>query len=342
MKAPTDVEQLESELSEPVQGTAQALGALTGDLLIVGAGGKMGPSLARMARRAFDQAGQRERRVIAVSRFTQRGLQEQLRAWGVQTVAADLFREEEIAALPDAPNVVCMLGFKFGTEQAAGRTWATNTYLPALLSRRFAGSKMVAFSTGNVYPLVRWESTGSKEEDRLEPVGEYGMSALGRERIFQFFSEQQQTPMTLIRLNYACELRYGVLVDIARRVLAEEPVPLGMGYFNVVWQGDANNIALQCFGMAAAPPAVVNLAGPERLSVREVAQEFGRRLGKQVHFEGVEGPLALLSDGQRALKRAGGLRVPASTLIEWIADWLRRGGVTWDKPTHFEVQDGRF
>jgi nucleoside-diphosphate-sugar epimerase len=338
---PQTIEELDDALSAPSDRTIECLARVAGDLLLIGVGGKMGPTLARMARRASTQAG-RNPRIIGVSRFSTPGLAQQLRDWGVETIACDLFAEEQVDRLPAVENVVCMLGFKFGTSDSAARTWATNTYLPALLCRKFRNSNLVAFSTGNVYPLVPVSSQGPTEEHPLDPVGEYGMSALGRERIFEFFSRQQGTPMTLIRLNYACECRYGVLVDIALRVWTGQPVPLAMGYFNVLWQGDANAYALQCLETTASPPTVLNMTGPEVLGVRQAAQEFARLLGKPVQFEGTEGRTALLNNSRRLLDRFGLPRLNASQLMGWIADWVRRQQPVLNKPTHFEVRDGRF
>jgi nucleoside-diphosphate-sugar epimerase len=339
--SPATVADLDELLSTPTPGAVANMARLPGDLLLIGVGGKMGPTLARMAKRASDAAG-RPRRVIGVSRFSTPGLENQLQSWGIETIACDLFDEEALASLPATPNVLCMLGFKFGTRESAARTWATNTYLPALLSRKFRHSEIVAFSTGNVYPLVPIASHGCSEEHPLDPLGEYGMSALGRERVFEFFSRQHGTPMTLLRLNYACELRYGVLVDIAQRVWAEQPVPLGMGFFNVLWQGDANAFTLQSFGRSASPPTVLNMTGPEILSVRQVAQEFAQLLDKPLRFEGAEEASALLSNPRRLLELYGPPQVAPAQLMGWIADWLRGGNPTWNKPTHFEVRNGKF
>ncbi|MBX6314129.1 MAG: NAD(P)-dependent oxidoreductase, partial [Isosphaeraceae bacterium] len=312
-----------------------------GDLLVLGVAGKMGPSLARMARRAFDAADRRDRRVLGVARFSGGG-RERLEAHGVETIACDLLDPDALDRLPEAPNVVFMAGMKFGSTGREAQTWAVNTFLPGLVARRFRRSQIVAFSTGNVYGLTPVDRGGSREDDPLDPRGEYAMSCLGRERLFEHFSREQGTPMALIRLNYATEMRYGVLVDIALRVQAGEPIDLAMGYLNAIWQGDANAMALRAFDHVASPPRVINVAGPERLRVRQVAEEFGRRLGRPVRFEGTEAPDALLSDGQLGYRLLGHPRLDAERLIAWIAEWVQHGGETLGKPTRFEVRDGRF
>jgi nucleoside-diphosphate-sugar epimerase len=332
-------ERLDDALSEPTEGVVELLGRLEGDIVVLGVAGKMGPTLARMARRASDVAGVR-RRVIGVSRFSEGG-EEALRAHGVETVRCDLLDEGEVARLPDAANVVFMAGRKFGTAGDEPLTWAMNCLVPAVAARRYRDSRVVAFSTGNVYGLAPVDG-GSREGDPLDPVGEYAMSCLGRERLFEHFSRSFGTPTTLLRLNYACELRYGVLVDLARRVWAGAPVDLAMGYLNTIWQGDANAIALLALGCVASPPWVVNVTGPERLSVREVAERLGRLMGRPVRFTGAESDTALLSDGRRGLDLLGPPRVTADQLIEWVAGWVSRGGRSLNKPTHFESRDGRF
>ncbi len=337
----TDVESLEQLLSEPTPGVIEQMRRLEGDLLLLGAGGKMGPTLARMARRASDMAGVR-RRVIGVSRFSSDGLETELRAHGIETMRADLLDETELAALPDAPNVIYMTGMKFGASNRPGLTWTMNTWLPGMVCQKYRRSRIVAFSTGNIYGLMRADSGGSREEDAPAPIGEYAMSALGRERVFQHFSESRQIPLALIRLNYACELRYGILVDLAQQVFAGEPVRLETAHFNIIWQGDANAMTLQAFGHLSSPPFVINVTGRECLSVREVCEQFARFMGKPVRFTGEPSPVALLSNAGRAHQLFDPPRVAPDQLIEWIADWVMRGGATLGKPTHFEVNDGKF
>jgi nucleoside-diphosphate-sugar epimerase len=326
-------------LSEPTPAARETLARLDGDLIVLGAGGKMGPSLCHMSRRASGNG----RRIYAVSRFTNTELAAQLSDWNIEVIQGDLFDRGFVASLPSCPLVVYMVGMKFGTSDQPGHTWAMNTVVPAMVCDHFRRSRIVAFSTGNVYPLVSIaNSRGSTEDDPLSPVGEYAMTAVGRERIFDHYSRQWQIPVTLVRLNYATELRYGVLVDIARQVWQQQPISLAMGFANVIWQGDANAQALATLGMAASPPFVLNVAGPEILRIRDVATRFGELFKLPVTFVGEEAPTALLNNSQRAQRLFGRPRVTAEQLIEWIAAWIRAGRPLWDKPTHFEVRDGRF
>ncbi len=332
--------ELEDRLSEPTPAVVETLARLPGDIVFLGVAGKMGPTLARMAKRASDAAGVR-RRVIGVSRFSAGG-DSALREHGVETVRCDLLNEAEVAKLPDAANVVYMPARKFGATGDEAATWAVNCYLPAIVCKKYRASRVVAFSTGNVYPLVPAAFGGSKETDPPNPVGEYGMSTLGRERMFEYFSRTLGVPVAVIRLNYACDLRYGVLVDLARKVLAGEPVDLAMGYFNTIWQGDANALTLTALGHCAAPPRVFNVTGPEVLSVRAVCGRFGELFGKPPRFTGAESETALLSNATATLAVLGPPRVPAGQLIEWVADWVGSGGRLLNKPTRFEARDGRF
>ena len=336
-----NIDQLEELLSEPSAGVVRTLSRLEGDIVLLGVGGKMGPSLARMARRASDAAGV-PRRIIAVSRFSSGTLEKQLQSHNIETIRCDLLDPDQVAGLPDAPNVVFMTGMKFGSTGQESLTWAMNCHLPAIVCRKYRHSRIVAFSTGNVYGLSPVTHGGSREDDPLNPVGEYAQSCLGRERMFEHFSRQWEIPTAILRLNYAVELRYGVLMDIAQKVHAGQPIDLSMGNFNALWQGDANAMALQAFDHVANPPCVLNLAGPELLSVRQLGEEFGRLLGVPVQFEGDEAPDALLSNGQRAHRLFGYPRVPTEQLLRWIAEWLQRGGPTHGKPTHFEVRDGKY
>jgi nucleoside-diphosphate-sugar epimerase len=335
------VEGLEDLLSTPTPGAVEALAALEGDLVLLGAGGKMGPSLARMARRASDTAGVR-RRVIAVSRFGSGDGDARLRGHGVETVRCDLLDPAGLAALPEAANVVWMAGFKFGVTGQEARAWALNSWLPGAVCQRYPSSRIVAFSTGNVYGMTPVAGGGSVQEDTPRPVGEYAQSCLGRERIIEHFSRMLGIPVVLLRLNYACELRYGVLADVARKVAAGEAIDLTMGHFNALWQADANAWALQAFACTSTPPRVLNLAGPELLSVRRVAEEFGRLLGRPAGFRGMESADGFLSNSQQAVRLFGYPRVGVRQMMEWIAHWVRIGGPSLDKPTHFEVRDGSF
>ncbi len=336
---PENLEQLEDLLSTPTPGITRTLSQLQGDLLILGVGGKMGPSLARMARRACPDP---RRRILGVSRFASGQIEGQLQAWGIETLRCNLLEKADLAKLPEAPNLIYMVGRKFGSAGQQSLTWATNTVLPAAVCDRYRQSRIVAFSTGNVYPFVPIGSGGSTESDPPNPVGEYGMSALGRERVFEYFSRSLALPVVLLRLNYACELRYGVLVDIALQVWQGQPVDLAMGYLNTLWQGDANAMALQAFGLVSVPPRLLNLTGLETLSVRHVAEQFGRLLNKPVRFQGAETATALLSNAQAAHALFDPVRVPAAQLIPWIAHWISHDGHTLNKPTHFQVRNGQF
>jgi nucleoside-diphosphate-sugar epimerase len=231
---------------------------------------------------------------------------------------------------------------KFGSTGKESLTWAINTYLPAVVCKKFRRSNIVAFSTGNVYGLVPVANGGSVESDSPNPAGEYAMSCLGRERLFEHFSRTLQIPTAIVRLNYACELRYGVLVDLAQKILAGEPIDLSMGWFNTIWQADANAMTLQCFDHVSTPPFVVNVTGPETLNVRNVCEKLSERLGKSVSFSGTESPVALLSNARRSFELFGKPRVSAEELLEQVADWMKCGGETLGKPTHFESRNGKF
>lgn len=341
MEAITSLEQLEEMLSRPSPAVVETLARLDGDLIVLGCGGKMGPSLARMARRAFDEAGVK-RRVIGVDVFPSPDQETRLREAGIETIRCDLLDQDELDSLPDVPNVVYMVGMKFGTSENQALTWALNAYLPGAVCRKYKNSRMVAFSTGNVYGLVPLWTGGSVETDEPNPEGEYAWSALARERVFEYFSRLNGTPVSLVRLNYSNELRYGVLVDIALKVWQCEPVDVSMGAVNVIWQADAVAMALCSLGCASSPPFVINVAGPETVSVRRVAEQFGSLMEREVCFTGCEAPDALLSNAQKAHQMFGYPRVGVRQMIEWIAGWIMSGGETLGKPTHFETRDGKF
>jgi nucleoside-diphosphate-sugar epimerase len=335
-----DVAALEALLSEPTPRVIESLARLDGDIVVLGAAGKMGPTLARMARRASHMAGT-PRRVVAVSRFTTGG-REALESHGVETIACDLLDERAVAALPEAPNVVYMAGRKFGSTGHEALTWAMNCHLPSVVCRRYPSSRIAAFSTGNVYGLSPAGRGGSSEDDARRPVGEYAMSCLGRERMFEHFSRERGTPVVLLRLNYAVEMRYGVLVDLGSRILADQPIDVTMGFVNVIWQGDANAMALTALDRASSPASVVNIAGAEELRVRDLAERLASRLGRPVRFTGTEAPDALLSNATRGHAWLGLPQVPVDRLVDWTAAWLLSGGATSGKPTHFASRDGRF
>ncbi|GIH19730.1 NAD-dependent epimerase/dehydratase family protein [Rugosimonospora africana] len=335
------VAELEERLSRPRTGLVGDLAKLDGDILVLGAGGKLGPSLVRLAVRAVAAAGTGAK-VFAVSRFSEAGLAETLSAEGARVIAADLADDGALAGLPDAANVVLLAGSKFGTSGREHATWATNTYLPGRVAARFAGSRIVALSTGNVYPLVPVTSGGCTEQTPVGPVGEYAMSCLGRERVLAHFAERDATPMAFIRLNYAVEMRYGVLVDIASAVHAGRPIDLSMGHANVVWQGYANEVTLRAFHHAAVPPFVLNVTGPETLSVRQAALAMGAALSRAPVLVGTEAATALLSNAQRCHGLFGYPDVTPAELIEQIAGWVSAGLPLHGKPTHFQQRDGRF
>ncbi len=335
------LEALEERLSGPTDAVVEMMRRLDGDFLILGAAGKLGPSLTRMAKRASDLAG-KDRRVIAVSRFGDSGVKESLEREGIQTIACDLLDAEAVSKLPQAPWVIYMAGMKFGATGQEPLTWAMNAWLPGVICQQYRHSRIAASSTGNVYGLVRADSGGSQETDRPQPVGEYAMSCLGRERLFEHFSQVHGTPVSLIRLNYACDLRYGVLVDIALKIWQGEPVDLGMGYLNTIWQGDANALSLLSLEQASSPAWMVNLTGRERLSVREVAAQLGALLDREVVLQGSESPDALLSDASRCFATLGEPQVTEAALLEGVAAWIREGGALLGKPTKFESRDGRF
>ena len=341
--APRTEAELDDLLSEPREATVEALRKVPGDVIVLGAGGKMGPTLARMAVRAAERVGgTKRRRVIAVSRFSSRAAREELERHGVETVRCDLMDRDAVARLPEAPNVVYMAGQKFGTREAPSRTWMSNVVVPAICAERYAGARVVAFSTGNVYPLVPVSSGGAKETDATDPIGEYAASCVGRERIFEHFATTRATRVAIVRLNYAIDLRYGVLTDLATKILAGTPIPLAMGHVNVIWQGDANRAALELLPRAAAPPLVVNVTGSETLSVQRLATTLGRRLGRAPIFQGSERPDALLSDTARMRGLLGDPSMPVAMMLDWVAGWVGAGRPLLGKPTQFEQRDGAF
>ena len=337
-----DTSQLDEALSEPTDKLIDTFRHLSGDLLILGAGGKMGPTFARMARRAFDAAG-KSSQVIAVSRFSDESLVADLSKHEIEVARGDLFDNSFIRRLPEAENVLYLVGQKFGTATDAARTWASNTYIAGLVADRFRTSRIVALSTGNVYGLVSADhARGSTEQSPLNPQGEYAISVLGRERIFDYFSRTHHTRTALIRLNYATELRYGLLIDLAQQVFRNDPISLVMGYFNTIWQRDACDLILRTFAHTTSPSLVLNITGLERLSVRTICKKLGQRLNREPHFTGTESPSALLSDASLASQLVGSPWTPLEDMLDWTADWIQRGGELGNKPTHFEVRDGKF
>ena len=336
----TDAE-LEDTLTAPSEADLECVSRLRGDVLVIGASGKMGPSLVCRIQRAARKTGSTTH-VIAASRFSSSDARARLEAQGIRTIACDLLDSRQVADLPGCENVLFLAGRKFGTLDRTDLTWMTNTVVPAHVAEHFRSSRVVVFSTGNVYALVPAAGPSSKEDDPAAPVGEYAQSCLGRERIIEFTSREHGTPAVIFRLNYAVDLRYGTLVDICRRVAAGEPIDLTMGFFNAIWQGDANSYALRSLELCSTPPMILNVTGPERISVRETAGWFGAEFGRQPSFINTEGPVALLSDSSRCRARLGEPAVPLTVLRQWVAHWVRAGGSSLNKPTHFQVVDGRF
>jgi nucleoside-diphosphate-sugar epimerase len=333
--------ELEQLLARPSEEDIVAMAALEGDVLILGAGGKMGPSLAKLARQAAD-AAEVKKRIIAVARFSETNVAADLNASGIETIACDLLDPGALDRLPDVPNIIFMAARKFGTSGSEYLTWAMNTYLPGLVAERYRESRIVAFSSGNVYGLEPVASEGSTESSQVAPAGEYAQSVLGRERMFEYGSSRWKTNVALLRLNYAVDLRYGVLVDIAVSVFEERPIDLRMGMVNVIWQGDANSMCLRSFAHCQSPPRVLNIVGPEKLAVREIAREFGERFQKIPNFSGEETGTALLNNAAEAHRIFGYPKVTAAQMIDWVADWIMSGGRLLNKPTHFQTRDGKY
>ena len=333
-------DELEERLTAPSEKDVAFASQLEGDVIILGAGGKMGPSLAVRIGRAIQSAGLNHR-VIAVVRKHTNGVFGRV-SDRVEVVEADLLDPRGFDTLPEASNVVFMVGRKFGSTADLPLTWATNAWIAGLAAQRFRRSRIVMFSTGNVYPFVSVDGPGANEHTPVAPTGEYAQSVLARERIFEYFSNTNQTPILLFRLNYAIDLRYGVLLDICEKVSSGEPIDVTTGFVNVIWQGDANSYCLRSFALCDSPGRVLNVTGPKKLSVREVAQRFGHRLGKTPNFTGTEAGSALLSDASRCTELLGPPETSEDQLIEMTADWFSAGGMTLGKPTKFERRDGTF
>lgn len=335
------IEELENRLSTPSDRLIKDMQNIEGDILILGVGGKMGPSMAKLATRAFKECGS-DQKVFGVSRFSDPGLQGELEGFGIETIATDLLKEKELQDLPEPQNVIYLVGKKFGTSGNEHLTWAMNAYLPGRVAEKFKHSKIVAFSSGNVYPFVPYGSGGATERTDPGPVGEYAQSCLGRERVFEHFSHRYDIPMLFFRLNYAVEMRYGNLLEIAKAVYKGDPIDLRNGHMNVIWQGDANEIALRSLLHCTTPPKLLNVTGPETISIRAVAHQFGRVFEQEPQFVNEEQSTSLLNNASLSHKLFGYPSVSLTQIIEWTAEWVQRDQKTIDKPTHFQVRSGKF
>jgi nucleoside-diphosphate-sugar epimerase len=333
--------EIETLLSEPTPGAIEAVKRLDGDFMVLGVGGKMGTSLAVMLRRALDAAG-KSAKVYGVSRFSRPEAKADLEQFGVTPVSCDLADSEQVAKLPEVANIEYLAGQKFGTSGAPDETWIQNTIVPSLVGRRFRQSRIVVFSTGCVYPFVPVSGAGADESTPVAFLGEYASTCVGRERVFTHFSRKYGTPQLIYRLNYAVELRYGVLVDVATKILQGEPIDVTMGAFNLIWQGDACARAIQCLEHTASPPKILNITGAEKVSIRAVAEKFGELLGKPARVTGTEAETAWLADASESMRLFGPVTVPLERIMQMVTDHLQAGGKLLGKPTHFETRDGKF
>ena len=338
---PRDEAGVEELLSRPTAGVLASLEKLPGDIVILGVAGKMGVTLSMMARRALDEIGRKDK-VIGVARFSDPGAAKKLNDAGIETAKCDLLDREQVLGLPDAPNVLFLAGQKFGTSSGPELTWAMNTLVPANACEKYSTSRIVAFSTGCVYPLAPVNSGGPREDTPLGPPGDYANSCVGRERIFTYFSKKNNTPVSIYRLNYAIDFRYGVLLDVAQKIFNDEEFDVTMGHANVIWQGDANAQAIQCLEHASTPPNVFNVTGPETVSLRALALRFAERFGKEAKITGEEAPTAWLNNAGKAHRTFGYPNVSLDQMIDWVAQWVQQGGSTLGKPTHFEEREGKF
>jgi nucleoside-diphosphate-sugar epimerase len=333
-----NVAALEDFMTEPTPVLVDDLASVPGDILVLGAAGKMGPTLARMAKRAAPG-----KHIVGVARFSDPVAKAALDTAGVETIACDLLDRDAVARLPQLDNIVFMAAMKFGATGNAALTWAMNVHVPTIVAETFPAARIVAFSTGCVYPFVPVVSGGATEEvPAVPPPGDYANSCVGRERMFEHFSARHGTPGRIVRLNYAIDMRYGVLHDVATKVRDGAEIDLSMGHVNVIWQGDANAVALRCLARATTPITPINVTGQETISVRWLAHEFGQRFGRAPKLTGTEADAGWLNNAARMVAEFGSPRVPLPRMIDWTADWLMRSGASHGKPTHYEVRDGRF
>jgi len=333
----TDENGLEDILSEPTEATKKIVAGLTGEIVVLGAGGKMGPTLAMMLKKASP-----DKRIYAVSRFSDKAVRSRIQRAQVETIEADLLDESQYHNLPDVENVFYLAGMKFGSTGNQPLTWALNSFVPALVARHYKNSRIVAYSTGNVYPLVDIAGGGATEQTAPEPVGEYAQSCLGRERMFEYFSQLYKTPVTLVRLNYSNEPRYGIIVDLTFKILNEEPIDLTMGAVNLIWQRDANDYIIRAITLAESPPAVLNVTGPDTISIRNLAEQICNTLGKKPKFVSRGAPSVLLSDASYAFSKFGPPQTALEQMVEMIAKWVAAGKKTLNKPTKYEIRNGKF
>lgn len=333
----TDERSLDDALSEPTDATKEVLSGLMGDVVVLGAGGKMGPTLAMMLKKAS-----KNRRIYAISRFSDKSVKAKIEDAGIDAITADLLEESVYAELPDAENVFYLVGMKFGSTANQPLTWALNSFVPTLVARRYKNSRIVALSTGNVYPLVSIDSSGASEKTQPSPIGEYAQSCLGRERMFEHFSMVYGTPVSLIRLNYANEPRYGIIVDLTMKILSDEPIDLTMGAVNLIWQRDANDYIIRSASISQSPPTILNVTGPGAVSVRELADQIGKVLGKAPNFVSREAQTALLSDASLCFSFFGYPPTTLDEMIGHIVQWVKSGQRVLNKPTKYDARDGRF
>jgi len=328
---------LEDILSEPTEATRKVIATLNGDIVVLGAGGKMGPTLAMMLKKASSGKD-----IYAVSRFSERGVKTRIEEAGAKTIEADLLDESQYRKLPEVENVFYLAGMKFGTTGNQPLTWALNSFLPGSVARHYKNARIVVFSTGNVYPLVGIKSGGTQEDMMPEPVGEYAQSCLGRERIFQYFSQLHTTPVTIIRLNYANEPRYGILVDLTQKILNDEPIDLTMGAVNLIWQRDANDYIIQAISLAKSPPAILNVTGPDTVPIRQLAELIGKELDKVPKFVSQEAQTALLSNASFCFSQFGYPKTTLENMITLIVKWVTSGKKVLNKPTKYDIRNGKF